>query len=273
MCHAAARRGGRLAARVRRDGRRAGRAPAQGSRGSAMTHPYWPLFDLRLRTADLELRPMTEADLAQLADELPDDLEQDPSATTYDVADARVAPWHRRAPELLEVLRVVATGGMAAELRRAPRWSADRRPGARGQRLSRVADRGHVVLSRCRCPRPRSRQGDARGRARSRVRPARRRRRRSRRPGTTTTPPSGSPARWATSPTGSHAWNERAAVGVDVLHHLMLKREAWLASGRGDDVEIEGFDPCRPFFGLPRPEPSDDRPDTPACAAEVARRW
>jgi hypothetical protein len=32
-----------------------------------MTHPYWPLFDLRLRTGDLELRPMTEADPAKLA--------------------------------------------------------------------------------------------------------------------------------------------------------------------------------------------------------------
>jgi RimJ/RimL family protein N-acetyltransferase len=55
-----------------------------------MRHPFWPVFDLRLRTADLELRPMTEGDLTQLADELPDDLEQDPASTTYDVADARV---------------------------------------------------------------------------------------------------------------------------------------------------------------------------------------
>ena len=49
-----------------------------------MGHPYWPLFDLRLRTGDLELRPMTEADQPALADLLPDDLELDPSATTYD---------------------------------------------------------------------------------------------------------------------------------------------------------------------------------------------
>ncbi len=31
------------------------------------SHPYWPLFDLRLRTADLELRYATEEDLIALA--------------------------------------------------------------------------------------------------------------------------------------------------------------------------------------------------------------
>ena len=55
-----------------------------------MGHPYWPIFDLRLRTYGLELRPMTEADQPALADLLPDDLELDPSATTYDVDDPRV---------------------------------------------------------------------------------------------------------------------------------------------------------------------------------------
>jgi RimJ/RimL family protein N-acetyltransferase len=55
-----------------------------------MGHPYWPLFDLRLRTGDLELRPMTEADQPALADLLPDDVELDPSATTYAVDDPRV---------------------------------------------------------------------------------------------------------------------------------------------------------------------------------------
>jgi RimJ/RimL family protein N-acetyltransferase len=45
---------------------------------------YWPLFGLRLATPDLELRPMTEADLAPLAGIVPDDLEMDPTATTFD---------------------------------------------------------------------------------------------------------------------------------------------------------------------------------------------
>jgi RimJ/RimL family protein N-acetyltransferase len=48
-----------------------------------MAHPYWPVFDLRLSVADLELRPMTEADLLPLAELLPDDVELDPAATRY----------------------------------------------------------------------------------------------------------------------------------------------------------------------------------------------
>jgi hypothetical protein len=42
-----------------------------------MTDPYWPLFALRLASPDLVLRPVTEADLAELAGLLPDDVEQD----------------------------------------------------------------------------------------------------------------------------------------------------------------------------------------------------
>jgi RimJ/RimL family protein N-acetyltransferase len=38
----------------------------------------WPLFDLRLRTADLLLRPMTEADLPEVERLLPDDVELNP---------------------------------------------------------------------------------------------------------------------------------------------------------------------------------------------------
>ena len=35
-----------------------------------MAYRYWPLFDLRLTTPDLALRPMAEADLAAIADRL-----------------------------------------------------------------------------------------------------------------------------------------------------------------------------------------------------------
>ena len=38
---------------------------------------------------------------------------------------------------------------------------------------------------------------------------------------------------------------------VDVLRHMRLLRADWLASGTGDQVEITGFDACRPLFGLP----------------------
>ena len=54
-----------------------------------MTHRYWPLFDLRLASSGLTLRPMTEADLALIADLLPDDVEQDPAAASFDIGDPR----------------------------------------------------------------------------------------------------------------------------------------------------------------------------------------
>ncbi|GAA2149942.1 RimJ/RimL family protein N-acetyltransferase [Humibacillus xanthopallidus] len=49
----------------------------------------WPLHGLRLTTADLELRPTTEAELPQLCTILPSDLETDPAATRYAGLDDR----------------------------------------------------------------------------------------------------------------------------------------------------------------------------------------
>ncbi len=52
-----------------------------------MSYRYWPMFDICLTTADLQLRHLTEADLRSLATILPEDAEQDPSSTTYDGLD------------------------------------------------------------------------------------------------------------------------------------------------------------------------------------------
>jgi RimJ/RimL family protein N-acetyltransferase len=59
--------------------------------GQPVSHRYWPLFGLRLRTADLELRVATEADLVELADILPDDVELDPGLPGYDFGDPHLA--------------------------------------------------------------------------------------------------------------------------------------------------------------------------------------
>jgi RimJ/RimL family protein N-acetyltransferase len=48
-----------------------------------MSDGYWPMFDIRLTTPDLELRHLTEVDLGPLAAILSEDAEQDPSSTTY----------------------------------------------------------------------------------------------------------------------------------------------------------------------------------------------
>src|SRR3954453_2028298 len=48
-----------------------------------MRNGHWTMFDIRLVTPDLVLRPVTEADLAALSDILPDSAEQNPASTTY----------------------------------------------------------------------------------------------------------------------------------------------------------------------------------------------
>jgi RimJ/RimL family protein N-acetyltransferase len=216
-----------------------------------MTHPYWPLFDLRLRTAELELFPMTEADLTQLADELPEDLEQDPAATTYDVADSRVrrgivvhqgywkyyGSWR---PEAWRLNFVVRRGGRLIGVQelegndflllRTVDTSSYLVADARGQGLGKRMRAAVLALAFGPLEAEvaitsawHDNQGSL-GVSRS----------------------------LGYQPNGESRMEREGGFGVDVLHHLILKREAWLASGLGAGVEIEGFDPCRPFFGLAR---------------------
>lgn len=51
----------------------------------------WPVRGIILRAGSLELRPMTEADLPELVERLPGDLEMDPTLPTYAAHDARAA--------------------------------------------------------------------------------------------------------------------------------------------------------------------------------------
>ena len=215
-----------------------------------MSHRYWPVFDLRLRTADLELRPMTEADLTQLADELPDDLEQDPASTTYDVADARVrrgiivhqgywkyyGSWR---PEAWRLNFVVRQGGQLIGVQelegneflslRTVDTSSYLVAAVRGQGLGKRMRAAVLALA----------FGPLAAEA------------------AITSAWHDNHASLGVSralgyqPNGVSRMEREGGRGVDVLTHLMLKRDDWLASGFGDDVEIEGFEPCRPLFGLP----------------------
>ncbi len=215
-----------------------------------MTHQYWPLFDLRLRTTELDLRPMTETDLTQLADGLPADLEQDPASTTYDVPGARVGrgmvahqtywkhygtwrpqAWRlnfvvRRADEVIGVQELEGNGFV---LLRTVDTSSYLVPGARGRGFGKAMRAAVLAL--------------AFGPLDAQV--------------AITSAWHDNHASLGVSralgyqPNGESRMEREGGLGVDVLTHLLLKRDAWLASGRGDDVEIEGFDPCRPLFGLP----------------------
>lgn len=214
--------------------------------GGSPSH-YWPLFDLRLVTPDLELRPMTEADQPALADALSADLELDPAATVYDLPDEPrrrgVISWQRywRAygtwhPDAWRLNFAVRADGQligAQELEgndfrvlRTVDTSSYLVPTSRGRGLGRQMRAAVLAL--------------------------------------------------AFGPLGAEAaitsaWHDNAASlgvsrslgyrpngetlhrrgdGADAMVHLRLLRADWLAGGAGDDVRIDGFDVCRPLFGL-----------------------
>jgi RimJ/RimL family protein N-acetyltransferase len=213
-----------------------------------MTYRYWPLFDLRLATPDLALRAMTEADLAPIADLLPDDVEQDPAAQTYDVGDARTGrgivshqsywraygTWRPDAWRLNFVVRAAGEIVGVQELEgndfpalRTVDTSSFLVPAARGRGYGQQM-RGAVLALAF---------GPLQAQAAI-----------------------------------TSAWHDNhASLGVsralgyrpngeslqargdraDVMKHMRLLRTDWLASGRGDQVKISGLEGCWPLFGLP----------------------
>jgi RimJ/RimL family protein N-acetyltransferase len=99
----------------------------------------WPLHGIRLRTADLDLQVMTEADLPTLWSVLPDDVGMNPHATTYAGLDGRanrsaiIAQAYWRAlglwsPDDWALPFVVRAGGevVGAQWLEGPDWRADR---------------------------------------------------------------------------------------------------------------------------------------------------
>lgn len=212
-----------------------------------MTHPYWPLLDLRLRTGDLELAPMTEADLAPLADAQPDDLELNPAATRYDGLDEctnrgvvlHQAYWKAMgtwSPQAWELLFVVRRGGAVVGVQ-----------GLEGTDFPtlRTVDTSSWLVAPAR--------GAGTGTAMRRAVLA-----------------------LAFGPLEAQAaitsaWHDNhgslgvsRALGyrpngesfmargerVDTLVHLRMTRADWEAAGASGEVTIESFEPCRPFFGL-----------------------
>jgi RimJ/RimL family protein N-acetyltransferase len=213
-----------------------------------MTYRYWPLFGLRLATPDLLLRPMAEADLAAIADVLPDDVEQDPASVTYDVGDARTGrgivshqsywksygTWRPQAWRLNFVVR--AAGGEILGVQelegndfltlRTVDSSSFLIPGARRRGYGKQMRSAVLALA----------FGPLQARA------------------AITSAWHDNHASLGVSralgyqPNGEslHAHGDR----VDVMTHMRLLRADWLASGAGDQVVISGFEACRPLFGL-----------------------
>jgi RimJ/RimL family protein N-acetyltransferase len=205
----------------------------------------WPLHGIHLRTADLDLRVMTEADLTVLAAVLPDDLEMNPHATRYAGLDDRA---NRRAvlvqgywralgmwsPDDWALPFVVRTGGevVGVQWLEGPDWRADRTvdssswlvASARGRGLGKQMRAAVLALA---------------------------------------FGPLG--ARTAIS---SAVVDNSSSLGVsralgyrdthrsvlehsgETLQHVRLDRATWAASGQAHGVVVDGVAPALPLFGV-----------------------
>ena len=212
-----------------------------------MTHPWWPLFDLRIKNGPLALRAMTEADLAGLADTLPNDLEQDPAATRYPGLPDRVnrgiivhqgywAAWGRWSIDswnlpfvtLLdgEIIGTQTLEGDNFVQRRVVDTASYLQPAVRGQGYGKAMRRAVLALA----------FGEMG--AEMAITAAWHDNQAS----------LGVSRALGYQPNGEsrHVSQDR----VDRMVHLRLMRADWLASGQAAGIAIEGFDACRPLFGL-----------------------
>ena len=214
-----------------------------------VAYRYWPLFDLRLSTPGLTLRPMAEADLAAIADLLPEDVEMDPARHSYESEDLRLS----RGIQVHQAYwRAYGTWCPRA-------W----RPGfvvrsAAGEILGVQELEGNDFLTLRTVDSSSFLIAAARGRGYGKQMR------------TAVLALAFGPLEAEAAITS--AWHDNhASLGVsralgyrpngeslhshpgkvDVMKHMRLLRADWLASGIGANVEITGFGPCRPLFGLP----------------------
>jgi RimJ/RimL family protein N-acetyltransferase len=212
-----------------------------------MEHRYWPLFDLRIDSPDLTLRPMTEADQPAIADLLPDDVELDPAAIRYATGEERVtrgivvhqAYWKGYGTWRPEAWRVNFAVSAAGQILGAQELEGNDFPALR------TVDTASFLVPWAR--------GRGYGKQMRRAVLA-----------------------LAFGPMGAQAaitsaWHDNhASLGVsralgyqpngesldarggsaDVMVHMRLLRARWLAGGAAADIHITGFEACRHLFGL-----------------------
>ncbi len=212
-----------------------------------MSRTYWPLFDLRLTTPGLELRPMTEADQGVVADVLPPDVEFDPAAARFAVGEeqyqrgllAHQTYWRAYGtwtPEAWRVNFLVLRDGEiigAQELEgndflalRTVDTASFLVESARGKGLGQQMRRAVLGLA----------FGPLRAEA------------------AITEAWHDNHASLGVSRALGYQPNgesrHRRGDGVDRMVHLRLTRSDWLSRGGAGDLTISGFEPCRPLFGL-----------------------
>ena len=211
-----------------------------------MTHPHWPLLDLRLVTGDLVLAPLTEGDLAEVVARLPEDLELDPAATTFAVDEPTMRGvvlhqeyWRRYgtwSPTAWRLMFAVRRGGMLIGLQelegndfptlRTVDTSSWLVPEARGTGIGKRMRRAVLALG----------FGPLQARA------------------AITSAWHDNAGSLGVSRSIGYRPNGESLLargdGVDTLVHLRMTGAEWEATGAAGEVTIEGFEPCRPFFGL-----------------------
>jgi RimJ/RimL family protein N-acetyltransferase len=212
-----------------------------------MAHPGWPIFDLRIRTPDLDIRPMTEDDLVEVAEAIPEDLEIDPAAPRYEDFSWReqlratsaqsywrsLGTWSVDSWTIVFAIRhdgvLIGSQGLEGEdfprLRTVDSWSWLSNE-ARGHGWGKQMRRG--VLSLAFGPLDASYA--------------------------ITSAWHDNHASLGVSRSLGYTDNgierHRRDQGVDDMVHLRMTRELWTASGGAEGITVEGFEPCRPYFGI-----------------------
>jgi len=207
----------------------------------------WPLFDLVIRTPDLLLRPLREADALSLAERLPPDLELDPALPRFALREERQV---RAAIAMQGYWR--AYGSWSVENWNLPFgvWQGETLIGSQsleGEQFlaKRVLDTSSYLLPAWR--------GTGLGKQMRR--------------GVLALGFGELGAEWAVS----SAWTDNApslgvsrAVGYEpnglsrhvyfgrlgVFQHVLLTRERWEATDGAAGISVSGFDPCGGLFGL-----------------------
>ncbi|HEX7189523.1 MAG TPA: GNAT family protein [Actinomycetes bacterium] len=211
-----------------------------------MTHPFWPLLDLRITTGDLVLTPLTEADLAEVVRVMPADLELNPHATRFAV-DERTQrgivvhqeywrsygtwttnAWRfhlavRRDGELLGLQELEGNEFPTLRTVDTSSWLV---ASARGTGLGKTMRRAVLALA-----------FEHLGALAA-----------------ITSAWHDNHASLGVSRSLGYRPNGQSLLarddGVDTLVHLRMTRADWQSAGHAAKVTVEGVEPCRPLFGL-----------------------
>jgi RimJ/RimL family protein N-acetyltransferase len=211
-----------------------------------MNNPHWPLLDLRVTVGDLELRPLVEADLAEVVRIMPADLELNPALPGFAVPEelrpavvAHVEYWRsygtwspqawrfhlavRRDGQLLGLQELEGNDFPTLRTVDTSSWLV---PEVRGTGIGKTMRRAVLSLA-----------FDHLGAL-----------------AVVTSAWHDNHASLGVSRSLGYRPNGESFLargeGVDTLVHLRMTVDDWTAGGGAAGVTVEGVDACRPWFGI-----------------------